>query len=241
MKFESDDAKRQFVGSVAKICAERFSASNYPHRAFNVLSGGVPKELAYVIIELYIRMPAMGCLPKSLKPLVGHIPSRDEIFTMCRSCPAIESIKLHAEFQRYGFLNALMRELGRIGVPYVNISNIENHELALHYLNLSRDSRSGVELTSAPNTVSPSIRHPTFSFNLSERSKYLENEEIKTNSDSTVEPITHDVAPKNQLPVFCTSQLEITPPRTPEQIRSLIAAGRFAEMTRHQTGLVDDD
>ena len=171
MKFESEDVKRQFVGLVAKVCAELFSASKYPRQAINFPFHGVPEELAYPIIELHIRIPAVGCLPQSLKPPVGHKLSMDEISSICRSCPAIENIRIRPEFQRYGFLNALMRELGRVGVPYVNISNIENDELARHYLNLSRNLGSGVELTSAPNTVSPTIFHPTFSVNLRERYK----------------------------------------------------------------------
>jgi hypothetical protein len=169
MKFESEDVKRQFVGFVAKICAELFSTSKYPEQAFNFPFHGVPKELAYPIIELHIRIPAGGCLPQSLKPPVGHKLSMEEISTIRRSCPAIENIRLRPEFQRYGFLNALMRELGRLGVPYVNISNIANTELAIHYLNLSKNPDSGVELTSAPNTVSPTILGPTFSVNLRER------------------------------------------------------------------------
>jgi hypothetical protein len=95
----------------------------------------------------------------------------DEISTIIRSCPAIENIRLRPEFQRYGFLNTLMRELGRLGIPHMNISNIENNDLAQHYLNLSKNPCSGVELTSAPNTVTPTIRYPTFSVNLSERYK----------------------------------------------------------------------
>lgn len=169
MNFESDDEKRQFLGWLAGQCAELFSASRYPDAAFNFPFHGVPKDVAYPVIELHIRVPVMGCLPKSLKPQIGHMPSRDELSTICRSCPAIENIRLRPEFQRHGFLSALMRELGRVGVPYVNISNIENVELALHYLNLSRNSASGVELTSPPNTVSPTIRYPTFSFNLRKR------------------------------------------------------------------------
>lgn len=171
MKFESEDVKRQFLGLVAKTCAELFAASKYPRQAFNFPFHGVPEELAYPIIELHIRIPAIGCLPKSLKQPVGHMPSKDEISTILRSCPAIENIRLRPEFQRYGFLNSLMRELGRVGVPYVNISNIENGELALHYLQLSRNPGSGVELTSAPSTVSPTILGPTFSVNLRERYK----------------------------------------------------------------------
>jgi hypothetical protein len=171
MKFESEDIKRQFVALLAKTCAELFATSGYPQRAFNFPFHGVPEELAYPIIELHIRIPAIGCLPQSLKPPLGHMPSRDEISTILRSCPAIENIRLRPEFQRYGFLNSLMRELGRVGVPYVNVSNIENDELALHYLHLSKTSGSGVELTSAPNTVSPTILGPTFSVNLRERYK----------------------------------------------------------------------
>lgn len=171
MKFESEEDKRQFVGSVAEICAELFSISNYPRQAFNFPFHGVPNELAYPIIELHIRIPAMACLPKTLKPPLGHRLSMDEISTILRSCPAIESLRLRPEFQRYGFLNALMRELGRVGVPYANISNIANTELALHYLNSSKNPASGVELTSGPNTVSPTILGPTFSVNLRERYK----------------------------------------------------------------------
>jgi hypothetical protein len=174
MKFESEDVKRQFLGFVAEICAELFSKSRYPHQAFNFPFHGIPEDLAYPIIELHIRIPAGGCLPQSLKPPVGHKPSEDEMLTIRRSCPAIENIRLRPEFQRHGFLNALMRELGRVGVPYVNISNIANSELALHYLNLSKKPGSGVELTSAPNTISQTIIGPTFSINLKERYKARE-------------------------------------------------------------------
>lgn len=168
-KFDSDDIKRRFLGLLAETCAELFVAWPYPDRAFDFPFDGVPDELAFPIVELHIRMPAWGCLPQSLTPQVGHITSRDERLTILRSCPAIENIRLHPEFQRYGFLNALMRELARLHTPYVNLSNIENHELALHYLNLSRCPGAGVELTSAPSTVSPSIFYPTFSINLKER------------------------------------------------------------------------
>lgn len=174
MKFESEDAKRQFVGLVAKKCVELFSASKYPQHAFNFPSHSVPKEVAYPIIELHIRMPAMACLPKSLKPPLGHRLSKNEISTICRSCPSIENIRLRPEFQRYGFLNELMRELGRVGVPYANISNIANSELALYYSNLSKNPGSGVELTSAPSTVNPTILCPTFSVNLRERYRECE-------------------------------------------------------------------
>lgn len=170
-EFDSEDEKRQFVGSVAEICAELFLASKYPRQAFNFPFHGVPKELAYPIVELHIRIPAMGCLPKSLKPPLGHRLAMDEISTIFRSCPAIENIQLRPEFQRYGFLNTLMRELGRVGIPYINISNIANNDLAQHYLNLSKNSCSGVELTSAPNTVTPTILGPTFSVNLREQDK----------------------------------------------------------------------
>ena len=44
---------------------------------------------------------------------------------------------------------------------------------------------------------------------------------------------------RNEVRVFCLSQLQATPPRTPEDIRRLMAAGRFAEMTPGQAG--DDD
>jgi len=168
MESESEET-RKYLGSVAKICAELFAASGYPRLAFNFPFHGVPKKLAYPIIELHIRVPSIACLPQSLKPPMGQPLSKDQISNLMRSCPAIENIRLRPEFQRYGFLNALMKELGRVGVPYVNISNIENDELALHYLHLSRNPGSGVELTSSPNTVSPTIRYPTFSVNLGER------------------------------------------------------------------------
>lgn len=174
MKFENENAKREFIGLLAKRCAEAFIASRYPNQAFNFPFPGISKELAYPIIELHIRIPAAGCLPGSLKPPIGHMLSAEERSTVFRSCPAIESIRLRSEFQRCGFLNALMRELSRAGIPYVNLSNIANSELALHYLNLSRIPGTGVELTSATNTVSPTTLCPTFSVNLRERYKVRE-------------------------------------------------------------------
>jgi len=42
--------------------------------------------------------------------------------------------------------------------------------------------------------------------------------------------------PYHEKPVFYASSLSITPPRTPEQIRRLIAKGRIAEMTPGQAG-----
>ena len=62
-----------------------------------------------------------------------------------------------------------MRELSRLGIRYVNISNIENDNLARHYLDLSRSTGTGVELTSEPTTVAPTISYPTFSICLKER------------------------------------------------------------------------
>lgn len=168
-KFESDDIKRQFLGLIAQTCADLFAAWPYPNRAFHFPFKGVPAELAFPIVELHIRMPAWGCLPHALKPQAGHTPSGDEQLTILRSCPAIENLCLRPEFQRYGFLNALQRELARVGTPYVNLSNIENQDLARHYLRLSQCSGSGVELTSAPRTVSPDVFYPTFAINLRER------------------------------------------------------------------------
>ena len=168
MKPENDEVKRRLLRQVAEDCANRFEVWPFPDLAFNFPVEGVPEELAFPVVELHIRMPAWSCLPRSLKPPEGQVPTKDELMTILRSCPAIENLRLRPEFQRYGFLNALLRELARVGTPYVLISNIENHDLALHYLELSRCSGSGVELTSPPRTVSPTIFHPTFAINLGE-------------------------------------------------------------------------
>lgn len=169
MKFESDDIKRGYLRAIAKTCAQLFGASSYPDQVFDFPFTGVPEKLAYPILELHIRMPAMHCLPVALKPPIGVLPSKGELLTILRNCPAIESIHLRPEFQRFGFLNALMNALAGQGIPYVNISNIKNEAFALHYLSLSQGLRSGVELTSQQNTVTPSICYPTFSINLRER------------------------------------------------------------------------
>jgi hypothetical protein len=47
--------------------------------------------------------------------------------------------------------------------------------------------------------------------------------------------------PEDEKPIFSASQLRITPPRTPEQIRRLMAEGRFAEITPRQAGYDDED
>jgi transcriptional regulator with XRE-family HTH domain len=47
--------------------------------------------------------------------------------------------------------------------------------------------------------------------------------------------------PEHELPIFSTSQLRITPPSTPEDIRRRIAEGRFAEMTPRQAGFDEDE
>lgn len=47
--------------------------------------------------------------------------------------------------------------------------------------------------------------------------------------------------PYDELPIFSASQLRITPPRTPEDIRRAMSEGRFAEMTPHQAGYDDDE
>lgn len=169
LKFKNDEEKRQYLSLVARTCAELFVASNYPHREFNFPFDGVPEQLAYPILELHMRMPSPHCLPTLLKPPVGHIPTGEALMSIFSNCPAIENISLRPEFQRYGFLNALMKELARLGIHYVNISNIENKDLAKHYLVLSRQSESGVELTSGENTVGPNFCYPTFSINLRER------------------------------------------------------------------------
>lgn len=45
---------------------------------------------------------------------------------------------------------------------------------------------------------------------------------------------------EDEKPIVSASELRITPPRTPEQIRRLIAEGRFAEMTPGQAGIDDE-
>lgn len=44
-----------------------------------------------------------------------------------------------------------------------------------------------------------------------------------------------------ELPIFCASQLRITPRRTPEDIRRAMSDGRFAEMTPDLAGYDDDE
>lgn len=50
------------------------------------------------------------------------------------------------------------------------------------------------------------------------------------------EPASHS----DKKPVFSLSQLRITPPQTPEDIRRAMAEGRFAEMTLRQAGCDED-
>ncbi|MES4787578.1 MAG: hypothetical protein C4294_19285, partial [Nitrospiraceae bacterium] len=47
--------------------------------------------------------------------------------------------------------------------------------------------------------------------------------------------------PEHELPIFCASQLRITPRRTPEDIRRAMSEGRFAEMTPNLAGYDDDE
>ena len=173
MKSENDEDMRRLMGRVADYCANRFWASPYPNLAFDYPDKDVLAEFANTVAELHIRTPAASCLPKSLEPTGGDIPSKDEIMVIFRSCPAIERLHLYPKLQRCGFLNALLKELARRGTPYVLLSNIENRDLAQHYLELSRCSGSGIELTSpetSPETTASSdILPPTFAINLRER------------------------------------------------------------------------
>lgn len=57
----------------------------------------------------------------------------------------------------------------------------------------------------------------------------------KPNSNSDCDDPDHE-NPDHEKPVFYASSLSITPSRTPEQIRRLIAEGRIAEMTPGQAG-----
>lgn len=47
--------------------------------------------------------------------------------------------------------------------------------------------------------------------------------------------------PEHGRPIFCASQLRITPPQRPEDIRRTLSEGRFAEMTSHLAGYDADE
>lgn len=162
-------AKKDFIHILAQFCATCFKASRYPLQAFDFPFHAAPSEFSHVILELHIRIPDLRRLPKALSFPEHCLPSEEQMLNRFQDCPAIENIQLHPAFQRHGFLNALMKELGQQGVPYVNISNIENESLALHFLTLSRRPGAGVELTSPLNTVTPEVFYPTFSVDLKER------------------------------------------------------------------------
>jgi transcriptional regulator with XRE-family HTH domain len=70
---------------------------------------------------------------------------------------------------------------------------------------------------------------------------WLEKVRLAEQPTSVTDQQSVRAVPERELPIFYASQLEITPRRTPEDIRRAMAEGRFAEMNPGLAGYDEDE